>query len=400
MFVKLIESSQCRHRKSKFTTPNVLKEINDSMDKLIGAFESKLDEAASQPVELDVDDYFHRYSLDLTLSCLYKQTNRVDFRSEHDQMTRIIDLSASEVISHPLLNLAIIFPVLGRLIDEFVLKHFHVGLLRQMIKDFIEIQTRANLEARKELASMRVRGEQDVDEDNVVLQDGSKFRRNMIDHVIDHYHDGKLSKTEYVHSSWFLLMAADKTSADALSYTLYQLAVNTDKQDRLRESIKVEGADSEYLGWVIDEALRLQPPVSVGCSRTVERDMETADGALIPKGTFILTPSYVIHRLEKYWGADADQFVPERFAQRKSFHPCQYMPFGAGLRQCPGKEFALFQMKLLLSKLLLRYKFTCRRKKTEAFDAPFFIYVVPHQPTCITIERLTVGAIDYSLQST
>ncbi len=52
-----------------------------------------------------------------------------------------------------------------------------------------------------------------------------------------------------------------------------------------------------------------------------------------------------LHHLEEQWGADHNQYRPERFSERAKHHPMSYMPFLAGKRVCAGKTFAENSMK-------------------------------------------------------
>ena len=56
---------------------------------------------------------------------------------------------------------------------------------------------------------------------------------------------------------------------------------------------------------------------------------------------------------------ECDRFDPDRFAPENSVDKQAsfgYIPFGGGLRECLGKEFARLEMRLFASKLLRDYK--------------------------------------------
>ncbi|XP_031347747.1 cytochrome P450 6B4-like [Photinus pyralis] len=49
---------------------------------------------------------------------------------------------------------------------------------------------------------------------------------------------------------------------------------------------------------------------------------------------------------------DPEKFLPERFAEGHSRHPCAYIPFGAGPRSCMGQRFAFMEAKIVVAKIL------------------------------------------------
>lgn len=73
-----------------------------------------------------------------------------------------------------------------------------------------------------------------------------------------------------------------------------------------------------------------------------------------------ITSAYVseMHCDARIW-PDAHAFIPERWlsaykgveADRKAF-----MPFSAGTRNCPGQQFALKELRLILVTVLTRYE--------------------------------------------
>lgn len=382
------------YRSSKFKTPNVLREIDTSINLLIEAIENKLAaREGTEPTEsatIESDDLLHRFMLDLVFKSFYKQGNMIDFNAEHCRWTELVDEFLISPMNNYLVMLAFSIHLLQKPIDWLILNFHRQGKWRAMLINFIRDQTKLSLMARIELKELKARtGGAKVNEDDFVLKDGRRFQRNMADYMTDHLLDGKITQREYFNTSGFLILAADKTTTDALVHTLYCISSKPLVQEKLRESVQREGVDSVYLDWVLKESLRLMPPAPTSCGRTVNEDMELENGKRIPAGTFVGYPNYIIHRLPEYWGPDAEEFRPERFEQANKFHPLQYVPFGAGARVCPGREFATFVIKRLLVELLVRYRFHCEPKDDAyVFDSPFLIYVLYNSPTYIKITRV------------
>lgn len=111
---------------------------------------------------------------------------------------------------------------------------------------------------------------------------------------------------------------------------------------------------------VINESLRLYPPV-VDINRRVTRT--TRFGELtVPAGVELDIPPLSVHHSFEIWGDDARLFKPDRFADgvaKATKEPLMaFLPFSFGLRKCPGSSFAIMQVKIALSMILQRYKFT------------------------------------------
>ena len=111
-----------------------------------------------------------------------------------------------------------------------------------------------------------------------------------------------------------------------------------------------------YLDQVIKEVMRLVPPVGGGF-REVLRDCEYG-GFTIPKGWATLYQINSTHSDSDVFPNPKD-FDPDRFApdadKRKPF---SHVPFGGGLRECLGKEFARLEMKVFAARLLRDYQWT------------------------------------------
>ena len=76
---------------------------------------------------------------------------------------------------------------------------------------------------------------------------------------------------------------------------------------------------------------------------------------VIRAGTHIDLSIACLHREERYWGPDVDEFNPDRFKDGISGavrHPMAFLPFSAGPRNCIGAQFALLEAKVILAVLL------------------------------------------------
>jgi cytochrome P450 len=97
---------------------------------------------------------------------------------------------------------------------------------------------------------------------------------------------------------------------------------------------------------VVDEALRLYPPVYV-LGRKVLEDDELC-GFRIPAGSSVDLCAYATHRLPEFWEEPErfrpEHFAPEQVAKRPRF---AYFPFLGGPRQCIGNAFALMELQLI-----------------------------------------------------
>jgi cytochrome P450 len=165
------------------------------------------------------------------------------------------------------------------------------------------------------------------------------------------------------------LIAGRDTTAILLTWAFYLLARHPEAADRAIDEIdeRVGGrvptwddlGQLPYLRAVLDETLRLYPPVPSNFKMAVQDDV-LPNGVRVKAGTYVGFNAYTIHRSRQLWGDDADQFVPERWLDRervRAMHPFQYFPFLAGPRVCLGMHMALLEAKLLAVMVLQRFRF-------------------------------------------
>lgn len=151
----------------------------------------------------------------------------------------------------------------------------------------------------------------------------------------------KLSAQEIAaHCFLFFIFGFETTSLTG-AYVLYSLAMNQEVQERLRNEIgfNIMKRDESrltyeaiqemrYLQMVIDETLRLYPPM-IQMFRKPTKDYKVRNSELvIPKESFVFVPIYSIHRDPEYY-PDPLKFDPERFSEenKRNRHPMAYLPF-------------------------------------------------------------------------
>ncbi|KAJ0177947.1 hypothetical protein K1T71_006820 [Dendrolimus kikuchii] len=159
-----------------------------------------------------------------------------------------------------------------------------------------------------------------------------------------------------------------ETSAATMTFLLYQLALNPHIQDKLIAEIdevitKHNGqvtyeclTDMVYLEQVFKETLRLFAIADLMRNVVVDYKVPGTDVVLKKGQTVLISPRGIHHDPNLY--PEPEKFDPERFSVENSAnrHPCAYLPFGIGPRQCIGIRFAQIQSRVGIVKLLTKFR--------------------------------------------
>jgi Cytochrome P450 len=171
-----------------------------------------------------------------------------------------------------------------------------------------------------------------------------------------------MGRSQVVANLIFCLIAGFESTAAALSWAAWLLAVHPACQERLRaEALTATpeaGATGAGLSWttaVLLETMRLYPPVPV-----LVRQARTGDRLgrrRVHAGDTVFLPVYALHRQAAHW-PEPDRFRPDRFLGHcPRAGPAQpYLPFAAGPRTCPGAALSLAEMRIILTSLLRRVR--------------------------------------------
>jgi cytochrome P450 len=162
-----------------------------------------------------------------------------------------------------------------------------------------------------------------------------------------------------------MFVAGHDTTAAALTWTIYLLHNNQDSLNQMQTELNSQWEGNEisfqtinslpYMKMVIQEALRLMPPVWAFGRKTKEED--SIMGFELQKGQSVNIPIYAIHRHPDFW-EKPNEFYPEHFLPEAVKHRDKfaYMPFSLGQHRCIGEYFALMEMQMVLMRVYKNFK--------------------------------------------
>jgi len=206
--------------------------------------------------------------------------------------------------------------------------------------------------------------------------------------------------------------AAIHTTSITFTFALYRLLAHPEYIEPLRE--EVESIVKEQ-GWTkasilsmrkldsfLREAQRLRGFSSLSLARTAVRDFTFSDGTFIPKGTRVAALIRPVN-LDKDIYEDPLTFKPFRFARAPEGTTAavkdqmvttslQHLDFGHGKHACPGRFFAVNELKCMMGHILLNYDIKWpNRKFLEGGYAPpdetFGVDSRPNEDAAIMVRR-------------
>lgn len=202
------------------------------------------------------------------------------------------------------------------------------------------------------------------------MERGDADRDDFFSHLLREKANGPKITPEFILAqSTTLIVAGSETTGTALSGMTYFLLKQPEALRHLQEEIRTaftansdinsdSTASLAYLSAVIEEGLRLYPPVATGLPR--DSPGATVDGFFVPAGAVVNVSGYVATHNEEYF-TDAYEFHPERWLSPT--HPLynpRYAndnkdaskPFSLGSRGCLGVNLAYMEMRVVLAKLV------------------------------------------------
>ncbi|XP_050297889.1 cytochrome P450 9e2-like [Anthonomus grandis grandis] len=377
--------------------------ISESAQKFIKHFEK-----SDGDCEIDVKNAFSRFTIDVIAS--------TSFGIEVDSMKNPKNdffILGKEITE---LNIIMLLKVLLYQYFPSLYRFFNVSMFRKEVNDFFRNLIIETIQTREKEGTYRP----DMIQILMEAQKGStKYDTNKTTEVgfavVPDEHESNLFKTpttittdDISAQALIFFFAGFDSVSSLMTFTAYELAVNENVQDKLREEIRrtLQSCDGKltyeavvnmtYMDMVLTESLRKWPPfVILGreCTKPyiIEPSYPGEKSINLPKGMSINVPVYAIHRDPKYY-PEPEKFDPERFSpeNRKKLIPYTFLAFGQGPRACLGSRFALLEVKILLFHLLNKFKIiaTSKTQIPVQLSKKFAINIRPENELWLGLNKL------------
>ncbi|TVU00142.1 hypothetical protein EJB05_54452, partial [Eragrostis curvula] len=200
-------------------------------------------------------------------------------------------------------------------------------------------------------------------------QEGKQQEPDFIEVLLSHQHEYGLTRDQIKAMLIDIFFGGTDTSYLVLEFIMAELLRNprvmSMLQDEVRHSVPkgqemvTEGdlTTMSYLKAVIKETLRLHPPAPLLVPHHSMADVHI-DGFIVPAEIPILVNAWALGRDTNVW-EDAEEFKPERFIDMGSDtnisfkgNDFKFLPFGAGRRICPGMNFSISTLEIMLANLV------------------------------------------------
>ena len=198
-----------------------------------------------------------------------------------------------------------------------------------------------------------------------------EIKNDFLGILINSYNNNKMELDDLYDESLTILLGSYETTAYALEWAVYYLSINKNWQETISRG--------EHTDAFIDEVLRMCPPI--WNSERIATEDVVIDGKEIPAGTQVVLSSLAVQR-DKNVFEDPDSFKPERWFDNNQLSKGEYFPFLFGKRQCIGKDFALMEMRIILTKIAKKFDLELINDQVSYIGGmsyrpkdPIFVYV-------------------------
>ncbi|XKL62370.1 hypothetical protein PGB90_002203 [Kerria lacca] len=319
----------------------------------------QLKNKADQP-EFDIQEFFQRCSFDIiceTAMGAKYQTQTSKNNVFFDSLRKVCKASIARV-AQPWLH------------PEFIFKLCKYG------RNYDELLSVLEKERKKVIIERKSVLEKSLDK-NQITRSKKPQPQPFLDFLLK---ESNFTDKEIDDEVQNFMFAGHDTTTSAMSFCMYALSNNERVQNKLVEELKSvlvrenyeptyhDYMNLKYLEMIIKETLRMYTTVPM-IARKVDEDFKLPSGYFIPAGSLANLFLQRMHNDEDLF-PNPEQFIPERF-EDVTKHPFQFVPFSAGPRNCIGQKFAMLEMKICISTVLLKYKLlpaTKTKKLTLEFN--------------------------------
>lgn len=191
--------------------------------------------------------------------------------------------------------------------------------------------------------------------------------------LIRAYNNEVINYKQLTDNIVIILVAGHENPQVLLTTSLYLLGkYNETWQRRVRAEVEHVNGSKELselplLNSFIFEAIRLLPPLNTIINRKTARACRLGPDIVIPEGTYVGYNNYGTSHDPRYWGPDADEFIPQRWGDdiesisknwRHAKNAYTMTAFHGGRRACLGEKLALTEMRITIAEVLRKFEWT------------------------------------------
>ncbi|KAI9645352.1 hypothetical protein NHQ30_006088 [Ciborinia camelliae] len=226
---------------------------------------------------------------------------------------------------------------------------------------------------------------------------------DIMGHLLEHTENTSSGRALLNADSRLIIGAGSDTTASALSVLFILLANYPEYQARLLEEVTPMFKDETYsntkssplLDGIIQETLRLYPPVTFTSQRVIPKDGLNIGSVYIPGDTIVSIATWQLHRDPRNF-TSPNQFIPERWATRPELilDKLAYLPFSMGAYNCIGKGLAMMELRSVVARTIFVYEVSFP-EKVKFDEERFFSGIKDHftigVPKCELVFRKRLG---------
>ncbi|KAI8949521.1 isotrichodermin C-15 hydroxylase [Xylaria longipes] len=232
-------------------------------------------------------------------------------------------------------------------------------------------------------------------------------REDLFEGLVKRQDDWNLSFKKLSSNAFILVLAGSETTATTLSGATYLLLTHPEVLEKLKHEVRSSFQDAsqinintvgnlKYMLAILNESLRLYPPVTAGLVRSVPKGGADIAGHFAPEGTLVEVQHWAVNHSKENW-ADPWEFKPERFlgtneeALQAGNKLEALQAFNVGPRNCIGRNLAYAEMRIILARLIFEFDLKLDAgsadwiKKQKAYTlwdrVPLGVYLTPLRET-------------------
>jgi cytochrome P450 len=199
--------------------------------------------------------------------------------------------------------------------------------------------------------------------------------------------DKPMSLSEIVAECTSFINAGNDTTQISLTNTMFELAANPAKQQKLHEILMETLPESSrpvatmqelqqipFLRACLDESLRLHPPVRFGLPRRTTGKGTLIAGHHIPGNVTVSSSVHTLHHDETLFHQPLD-YLPERWLvdnpdsteeERRNLKDF-VLPFTLGPRACIGRNLAYMELSICLAALIMKFEWRLSKEALKSY---------------------------------